>query len=369
MRQMRPRALVLACSLAVLCAAQPAHAADPGRWIVTGTSSVPATYRQGLANDGQSLFFSGSFEGLTRTSLTLKQQAQNPNAIPPDVKQREQYNHQGDIAWDSAEGGRLLLPWESNAPFQPDTNPSKTGSIGVADPATLKLRYYVKLDPAEIAKAMWIATDTHGLFWTIANADLLAYRLSDVGPANAAPNGPVIHSVLRFPGVAPDGAGGAAYLAGRLYMSTQSNGTERIFSVDTTTGAVQPEVERAGTDEPEGLDIGPYLGGILHWEMVPGGGLSNAEVVNLLPMGAPLRLKVTPRVRASKATKVRATVVAAAMGFRVPLAGVGVKLGGKSAKTDAAGHATLKVKLTRGSYRAQAFYKGLRTASARVRAI
>jgi hypothetical protein len=56
-------------------------------------------------------------------------------------------------------------------------------------------------------------------------------------------------------------------------------------------------------------------------------------------------------------------------GSSIPLRDVQVRLAGKSAKTDARGHVTLTVKLTRGAYRAQAFYAGLRTASRTVRAI
>ena len=41
-------------------------------------------------------------------------------------------------------------------------NTCGTGAFGVADPATLQFRYYVKLDPAEIPKAMWAETSPDG---------------------------------------------------------------------------------------------------------------------------------------------------------------------------------------------------------------
>ena len=48
-------------------------------------------------------------------------------------------------------------------------NPCRTGSIGVADPRTLRWRYYVKLEPAEIPKAMWAEVSPDGtLLWTSA---------------------------------------------------------------------------------------------------------------------------------------------------------------------------------------------------------
>jgi len=55
-------------------------------------------------------------------------------------------------------------------------------------------------------------------------------------------------------------------------------------------------------------------------------------------------------------------------GYSVPVPGVQVRVGRARAKTDTAGRATLKVKLTRGAYKAHAFFNGLRTGSAKLRA-
>jgi hypothetical protein len=55
-------------------------------------------------------------------------------------------------------------------------------------------------------------------------------------------------------------------------------------------------------------------------------------------------------------------------GTAIPLAGVQLRLAGRSAKTNAAGRATLKLKLTRGSYRVQVFFPGLRSATKKLRA-
>jgi hypothetical protein len=286
------------------------------------------------------------------------------------VSQSEKYNHIGDIAWDAGEGGRLLLPLESYAPFEADQNPGKTGGVGVMDPATLKWRYYVKLDPAEIPKAQWFATDApRGLLWTVSGSDLLAYNIADVNPASAAPAGAVIHSVRTIPGAVPNGAGGAVVLNGRIYLSTQVGEVDQVVSIEPGTGASRVEVELPGKLEAEGMEIGPYLGGSLHWELVPGGGLSSTQLIDLVPQGAPLRVSLSkPRVRSGAKAVLTATVNVAAMGQRIPLAGVQVRLGGRTVTTGEDGRAKLKVKLTRGSYKAQAFFKGLRTGSKRLRA-
>ena len=364
------RALALAIAVAVAAPAA-AQAADPGLWIKTSQLTKPAYYRQGLASNPLTgdVFFSGSFSGITRTHNEVEV-LKNTAAIPKDVADREQYNHIGDIDFDAGEGGRLLLALESYAPLAKDTNPSDTASIGVMDAKTLTWKYYVKLDPAEIDKAQWVAVDAQqGLVWTIDDISLIAYNLADINPANAAPNAAPIHSVKRLDNVIPEGAGGAVVYGGRLFVSQLVNGVNRVISFDTTTGASQSEIEIPGNLEEEGLDVGPYLDGLLHWELVPGAGLSNTQVLNFVPKGARLGLKLNhARVKAGKKVTLTATASVLTGKYRIPLREVQIRLGGKSRETDANGRAKLTVKLTRGSYRAQAFYKGLRTASKTVRA-
>ena len=330
----------------------------------------PAYYRQGIASNPTTsdVFFSGSFAGLYRTR-NAREIVSNTDPIPRDVTQREQYNHIGDIAFDPGEGGRLLLPLESYQPFQPDQNPAKTGSIGVMDAKTLRWKYYVKLDPSEIQKAQWVATDPSGLVWTISGHDLLAYNLADLSPANAAPGAAAIRSVKRLVRAAPTGAGGAFVYDGRIYLSTLANGVDQVVSVDTTTGASRLEIESPGTLEPEGMDQGAYLGGVLHWELVPGGCLSSTQLLTFVPKGERLQLKLNHAKVGSRRT---ATIIATARvltgHFAIPLQGVQIRLAGKRARTAATGRATLRVKLTRGRYRARAFYTGLRSVSRTVRA-
>ena len=256
---------VLAISFA---AAAPALAADPGRWVETGFSPIDFSYYQGVTSDpAGDLYFDGFTVGLFRTGPTLAQEAAVANAIPDTVSQREGYNHIGDLTWDAAEGGRVLLPLECYLFGM--GNFCGTGSIGVADPATLQWRYYVKLDPADIKKAMWAEVSPDGtLLWTSAGNDLLAYRISDISEANAAPAGPLIRPVRRLVGaVPPSGVTGATFYNGRLFLAGQDTGPFQVWSVDVQTGERRLEIERQINGESEGLDVFEGLGGVLHWQI------------------------------------------------------------------------------------------------------
>ena len=363
------RRAVIALSVAAVASSAPAAlAADPGTWVLTSHQSESPNYRQGIASDGAgNVFFDGPFVGVYKMRGG-KEIAANSTAIPQDVQDREQYNHMGDLAFDASQGGRLLLPLESYQPGQADSNPSKTGSFAVVDPATLRWSYYVKLDPTEIPKAMMVATDTaNGLAWTVTGKDVIAYKLSNITAANAAPTAAPIHSVRRLANVVPDGLGGIVVLAGRIFFSASAGGVERVTSVDENTGASRTEIEMPGSLEAEGLDTGPYLGGLLHWELVSG--LGPTQVYNFVPKGSRLSLRLNhARVTAKKRTTLTATIRVVAGGKSIPLPGAQLRIAGHSAKANATGKAKLSVKLTRGSYRAEAFFKGLRTATAKLRA-
>ena len=263
---------VLAVLLALGAAAPAAEAQDPGRWLLTGASSVPNVYWQGLTSDpGESrIFFTGVFEGLWRTTPTLGQTAGVRNAIPASVRSTEGYNHIGDSTWDPGEGGRVLLPLEC---FNPITgaNPCGTGAFGVADPDTLAFRYYVKLDPAEIPKAMWAESSPSGaLVWTSSGNDLLAYRSSDVSAANAGPASPPIRAVRRLVGaVPPTGVTGAVFWDGRLLLAGSRGDTYQVWAVNTRNGARRLELETSLCGESEGLDVIRTLGGTLHYLIAP----------------------------------------------------------------------------------------------------
>jgi len=242
---------------------------DPGRWIETGFSPIPFEYYQGVTSDpGGDLYFDGFTVGLYRTDATLAEEARASNEIPSDVAAREGYNHIGDLTWDGAEGGRLLLPLECFV--FPVGNTCGTGSFGVADPATLAWRYYVKLDPSDIKKAMWAESSPDGtLVWTSSGSDLLAYRSADITPANAAPAGPLLKPVRRLPGaVPPSGVTGATFDRGRLLLAGQDTRPFfQVWSIDTDTGERRLEIEREISGESEGLDVFEGLGGVLHWQI------------------------------------------------------------------------------------------------------
>ena len=264
----------MAVALSVAAPVQAARAADPGRWILTGASSVPTEYWQGLtSNPAKSVvYFDGPFVGLWSTTPTLKRVTAVSNAIPAAVKTTEGYNHIGDPTWNPGDGGRVILPLEC---YNPGANPSNTcgtGSFGVADPATLAWRYYVKLDRTEIPKAMWAETSPNGrLIWTSSGNDLLAYRTSDVTAANAGPTGRVIRAARRLTGaVPPSGVTGGVFVRGRLLLAGVSDaGLKQIWSVNTRTGGRHLELEMQVCGEAEGLDLINMVGGRLHWLLSP----------------------------------------------------------------------------------------------------
>src|SRR5262245_1949404 len=108
MRRSRTLATALAAALALaLGIASPAGAADPGRWLLTGASSVPNNYWQGLTSDSTDsrLFFVGVFQGLWRTTPGLHQTAGVSTEIPSSVTNSEGYNHIGDPTWNPGDGG------------------------------------------------------------------------------------------------------------------------------------------------------------------------------------------------------------------------------------------------------------------------
>jgi hypothetical protein len=263
---------VLAAAAALALAGAPvAGAHDSGRWLLTGASSVPTSYWQGLTSDPAeaNLYFAGVFEGLWRTTTLLRQTAGVQKAITPAVKQAEGYNHIGDPTWNLGEGGRVILPLECFTPGVGNT--CGTGSFGVANPATLGFRYYVKLDPAEIPKAMWAETSPQGsLVWTSSGDDLLAYRSSEVSAVNAAPSGPLLRSARRLAGaVPPTGVTGAVFRHRRLLLAGENDGTYQVWGVNPRNGNRRLELEMRICGESEGLDVVPTLGGKLHWLIAP----------------------------------------------------------------------------------------------------
>jgi hypothetical protein len=364
-RVCRARSLaILATTVGLLLGIAPtAVAQDPGRWLLTGASSIPTNYWQGLTSDPaeENLYFVGVFQGLWRTTPLLRQTAGVPGAIPPAVTQAEGYNHIGDPTWNPGEGGRVVLPLECFTPGVGNT--CGTGSFGVADPATLDFRYYVKLDPADIPKAMWAETSPDGsLIWTSSGDDLLAYRSTEVSEANRAPSGPLLRPIRRLVGaVPPTGITGAVFRDGRLLLAGESNGTYQVWAIDPDTGERRLELEMSICGESEGLDVIPTLGGELHWLIAPfdpGCSLSfgpTSALLHFVPTPAHKRFEVavTDTDVGTLPGEVRATIHATRDGH--PLREARVTFAGATARTNKEGIATLSTMLERpGRFRALA---------------
>jgi len=335
-------------ALLTLTISAPATARDPGRWTLSGWSSVSNFYWQGVTSAGPTapLYFSGPVEGLYRTGRTLGQTAAMSPAIPASVKAVEGYNHVGDISFDGADGKRVLLPLECYTPGGPNGgNTCGTGAIGTADPGTLAFRYYVKLDPTEIAKAMWVEASPDGLLWTSSRNDLLAYRGSDVTPANASPAAPPIHSVRRLAGaVPPSGVTGAAFQGSRLFLAGAQGTTYQIWSVNLATGARRLEVELKNVQgEAEGLHITSLLSGTLHFLIAPlAQKPSFPPSVALLHFTRAGRTGLRVIARASRQSSRRPHVKVRVTRRGEPVEGAVVSVAGKRGRTNANGSATVR---------------------------
>ena len=98
MSRLRIAAAALGLTLAL---SAPAAARDPGRWTLTGWSSVPIKYWQGVTTrgPGKPLFFSGFRTGLHRTARSLRETGTVDPVIPPSVLATEGYNHVGDVGF------------------------------------------------------------------------------------------------------------------------------------------------------------------------------------------------------------------------------------------------------------------------------
>jgi hypothetical protein len=365
---------------AVALAPTPAYARDPGRWFFTGHSRIPIDYYQGVTSDPpRNFYFDGRFVGLYRTTAKLKETARVTNAIPAAVAATEGYNHIGDISWDPAEGGRVLLPLECFSPGLPGgPNTCGTGSFGVADPATLAWRYYVKLDPADIPKAMWVEVSPDGtLAWTSSGPDLLAYGTADVIAANAPPGGRPIRPLRRLPGaVPPSGITGATFYRDRLFVAGQGTGKFQVWSIDLRSGARRLEIERPFVaSESEGLDVALAAGGTLHWQVQPFGalptfGIGGGALLHFVPARSlTLRLSVSPR-SALAGVKSRFSFSAS---FRIngtshAVSGATIRFAGRRALTNLRGKARITAALRPGRHSADATRRGLRAARLVVRA-
>lgn len=348
---MRPRPLLvlMVAALVLVVLAPVAQAADPGRWRLAQADPLPIEYFQGLSHGpGGNVFFVGPAQGAYRTNTRLHELARQSVVYPADVAAIG-FNHIGDPTYDPSEGGRLLAPMECYHPDLPQANTCGIGGFGVLDPVTLAWRYWVRLDQADIPKAMWAEVSPDGqLVWTSSGNDLLAYRTADITQANAASgaDAPPIHPVRRLAGaVPPSGVTGGVFVGGRLLLAGDVDGLLQVASVDLTGATpTRTEIELPGVNaESEGLDLLDMRGGTLHWILspfvtAPTYGQNHTELLTFLPR-ADARLHVSAR-RSGRDLVVRVTSVFA--GRAHPVAGALVRAAGRRARTSGAGKARLR---------------------------
>ena len=194
-------------------------------------------------------------------------------------------------------GRRVLLPLECHYPGS-GGNTCRVGAIGVADPASLRFRYYVNLGTAQIQKAMWADISPDGRWiWTSSGTHLFVYRAADVNPTTAARQrsgtlggitGKDLGSALPTSGVT-----GAAFYqdafmrALRLLLALNQGTYSEVISYVTgsardgsPTLAGSPRSEFTVAQSPldneseglavtgAGLALNP-LGGVLDWQILP----------------------------------------------------------------------------------------------------
>jgi hypothetical protein len=375
------RAATAAIAVAVtLCAAgaaaRTAGAAAADQLRLADARPIPIEYFQGLTHSrAGARFFDGVVAGLYRTDAALRERARVLDALPPAVRAAFGFNHIGDLTWDAAEGGRLILPLECFTPGAPNGgNTCGQGGFGVADPVTLALRYVVPLDPRDIAKAMWAEVSPDGrLVWTSSGPDLLAYRAEEISAAGAAA-GVRIRPAVRRRAVPPSGITGAAFLGDRMLLAGQATGPLEIWSVDVRTGARRREARLDANGESEGLDVVDDGHGLVHWIVTPFDprgrrptyGTGHNELLSFVPAAdARLRMTVAPaRLRAGRSTTLSARVTLRVGGRVHTVSGARVRAAGRTATTDARGVARLRVRRARpGVVRVRATKQRLRPAT------
>ena len=343
-------------------------ASDPGIWRLKSATAISFTYWQGISSVTGSadpaLLFTGIAEGAYRTNSKLKQTAGTGSEIPAAVKAAEGYNHIGDGSFDQTEGGRFLLPLECYYPGA-GGNTCKTGSIGVADPKSLGWRYYVKLDPSIIAKAMWVEVSPDGKYaWTSSGDDLLAFRSSDISVKNAAPSGGVLRPARTLKGALKGlgGVTGAVFWRGKLLVAGQQGAQFEINSINTVSGAATLEAQQTLSGESEGLDIVPVAGGLLQWQIMPVTDTPPASyfqptLMSLLPKKPPA-LKLSARADGRKSILVTVTA-----GAGQPIPHAAVQLGSVRGWSGRDGTVRLKAAMPKKRSKLTAKLTGTRGAS------
>lgn len=290
---MRIARYLVVASLLVAVAA-PAGAAQG--WHEVSRTPIPLNYYQGTTHDpAGNHYFTGIWFGLYKADPHLAEAAREDDAIPPEVHAAEGYDHIGDLSYYD---GKLYLPLECY--YAQAGNTCKTGSIGITNPDTLQMDYYVKLDPSEIEKAMWCEVSPDGsLLWTQQGDDLLAYDMNDLTAEHAAPAAEPIHSVIKLVGaVPPPGITGATFVGNRLFTAGGTDAGGEIWSIDLKKGTSKLETSIDFVGESEGIDVDYNLNkttdgieGALHYMVqpynekpaMPTNGITNGVLYNFDP--------------------------------------------------------------------------------------
>ena len=206
--------------LSLLVAAAP-DAAAADLWTETGRSLTSVNYWQGItfAPASGAFFFDGPATGLWRTDAALRRTAGRSSGIPSSVTSAEGWNHLGDLSFDAAGGGRLLVPLEC---YSPSPGPEHLQDRRVRrrrsrDPGMALLRQArPPRSPRRCGSRSRPTAAGRGPRPAPTSSPTTPADLRrDAGPAGA----PLIASkriagVLRAPGVS-----GAAFLGDRLYLA------------------------------------------------------------------------------------------------------------------------------------------------------
>ena len=206
----------------------------------------------------------------------------------------------------------MLAPMECYRPSEKPANTCGIGGFGVVDPVTLAWRYWVRLDQADIAKAMWAETAPDGeLVWTSSGDDLLAYRSSRRRGRQRRHRARRRRRSTRCGGSpAPSrrrGSPARSSTAGGCCWRGRTGGLLQVWSVDVTgatPAALELELPVSVSAESEGLDVaGDMRGGLLHWLLSPfvaepTYGSGHSELLTFVPSAyAGLRLRAVRQGR------------------------------------------------------------------------
>ena len=187
------------------CRARPCRRSGP--LAVTGTTTLPLVYYQGVTSIPRATCTStASSSGSTAPIPRFTRPVAPTTSIPPDVaRERGLQPHRRHQLGPRARAAASCCRSSATSPAgRTAATRACTARSASPTPRTLQWRYYVKLDPAEIPKAMWNEVSPDGtLLWTSSGDDLLAYRTADISLANAAPAHAPIHSVRRLKGAVP----------------------------------------------------------------------------------------------------------------------------------------------------------------------